>query len=958
MLTRASSRATSARPRTRSYFPFYEATCANLLSSGTLLIWPFASFSCRSSCRRRRSKSTGYSRASLIATTNAILASTSTRVSQGDSFRQAPADLLTDKAYFISFSIIILHTDVFNKNNKRKMQRPDYVKNSSCEGVSDDVLGCFYDNVVYTPFIHIEDEVDLKNIGSKKSRRVAVLKGPMTDPARKAAKEPIDPYTLIFEGKLDALRPTIKDVMNLDDPYNYLGTAATLDTKNVYRSFSRYGIIQIVSSRSRPEAFMSEAAQENPQGTSVGIVEMPVTKVGVLWRKGTKRKKARSPWQEWGVVLTRSGLSFFKSPSWTKGLMQQHDQHQKRSEGGPVRFHPPLPDFKQDHIIPMDGAVALVDTTYRKHKNAFVIVSKAGEEVFLADTEQDLNEWLGVLNYTAAFETMGVRSRGQISGLYEEQRNRGARRLDSSHSSRSITAASDGAVQSSKPETPFAQQLTKARRELMQLRISESEEKLARAIRELEARLRDARHLQILAPIQPKTRDQVIHAAGRLSARLKWARIEIWRMKCHRDILAHELEDEKQGSMERQTGIDTAVENAQPQLSPHQSHRGSRIAGLARLTSKTSSLTSGQKPPLSPGLSARPETKSSRDTDFGGDDAFKTPPETSRQSSPRDPSSQFHLPPILLSPQSERRSSMASSSALTQSPRLLPSDHRPSIVTTDDGMVDSDSDSDDDSRYTTPPGIEPSTVEPKTPEIPHLESLRVDGGAESDNDQALEMPTGSPASRAKHRRSLHRTLRESSHRRSHKGRDSASTIVSDDAQESEGLTRDKGSFTVHGKKASVIQFGSDWHNTTAEERLATKKRLQDAASADDRDGNSIFSNSTGTALSPGIDPNEDGMLRRLSAGATKQRHVSSQTITPASYRESANGQEEDAEQDSEMSDIAEEAAHERLSGEQAKKEKEQAPAPIKIDIMVEGIPSAPSSATNPTSTTTTQLVQM
>jgi hypothetical protein len=301
---------------------------------------------------------------------------------------------------------------------------------------------------------------------------------------------------------------------------------------------------------------------------------------------------------------------------------------------------------------------------------------------------------------------------------------------------------------------------------------------------------------------------------------------------------------------------------------------------------------------------------------------------------------------------------MASSSALTQSPRLLPSDHRPSIVTTDDGMVDSDSDSDDDSRYTTPPGIEPSTVEPKTPEIPHLESLRVDGGAESDNDQALEMPTGSPASRAKHRRSLHRTLRESSHRRSHKGRDSASTIVSDDAQESEGLTRDKGSFTVHGKKASVIQFGSDWHNTTAEERLATKKRLQDAASADDRDGNSIFSNSTGTALSPGIDPNEDGMLRRLSAGATKQRHVSSQTITPASYRESANGQEEDAEQDSEMSDIAEEAAHERLSGEQAKKEKEQAPAPIKIDIMVEGIPSAPSSATNPTSTTTTQLVQM
>ena len=48
------------------------------------------------------------------------------------------------------------------------MQRPDYIKNSSCDGVSADVLGCFYDNIVYTPFIHIEDEVDLKNITSKK----------------------------------------------------------------------------------------------------------------------------------------------------------------------------------------------------------------------------------------------------------------------------------------------------------------------------------------------------------------------------------------------------------------------------------------------------------------------------------------------------------------------------------------------------------------------------------------------------------------------------------------------------------------------------------------------------------------------------------------------------------------------------------------------------------------------
>ncbi|KAI4651341.1 uncharacterized protein J4E78_008032 [Alternaria triticimaculans] len=767
----------------------------------------------------------------------------------------------TDKAYFISFSIIILHTDVFNKNNKRKMQRPDYIKNSSCDGVSADVLGCFYDNIVYTPFIHIEDEVDLKNITSKKSKRVAVLKGPMNDPARKAAKEPIDPYTLIFEGKLDALRPTIRDVMQLDDPYNYTGTTATLDTKNIYKLFSKYGVIQIVSSRSRPEAFMSEAAQENPFGTSVGIVEMPVTKVGVLWRKDTKKKKARSPWQEWGAVLTRSGLSLFRNSTWTKNLMSQHEQHLKRGDTGPVIFQPALPDFKQDHIIPMDGAVALVDATYKKHKNAFVMFSKAGEETFLADNEKDLNEWLGVLNYTAAFETLGVRSRGMIGGLYEGQKNRGMRRLESSHSTKTIpTATGEVTITSGKIDNQFAQQMMNARKDLMQVRITESEDKLTNAIKELEARLRDARHLQILAPIQPKTRELVIHAAGRLSAKLKWTRIDIWRMKCHRDILAQELEDERKGLADKQAQDDQPSEFIQqPQVSPQQlSHRASKVSGLARLTSKTSSMNSGNKQaPLSPTSPGRPGTKSSRETEFGGDEAFKTPPETSRQSSPRDPSAQFQPGPMFGPGSSDRRSSFASSSA--HSPRMYPSDHRPSISTTGDGTIgsDSDSDSEDGSRYATPPPGEAGDLEPMSPEPTPGERARPEPVVDSDYEQSLAALTGSPRSHTKQRRSLQRTLRESrgssSHRRSHKSRDSSSTItLASDNTESEGLARGKGSFTVHGKKASVIQFGSDWHNTTAEERLAAKKQLQEAAeaiSADERDG-------TAAALSPGSEDND------------------------------------------------------------------------------------------------------
>ncbi|KAF2477482.1 uncharacterized protein BDR25DRAFT_1386 [Lindgomyces ingoldianus] len=827
-----------------------------------------------------------------------------------------------DKAYFISFSIVILHTDFFNKNNKRKMQRNDYIKNSSCEGVSDDVLGCIYDNIVYTPFIHIEDELDLKGGVSRRSKKTAILKAPINDPARKATREPIDPYTLIFEGKLDALRPTVKDVMNLDDPYSYLGTALSLDVRNSYNSFSKYGVIQIVSSRSRPEAFMSQAAQENPQETSVGIVEMPVTKVGILWRKDTKRKKARSPWQEWGAVLTRSGLSLFRNSGWTKNLMHQHELHQKHGYSGPVVFQPPLPEFKQDHIIPMDGSVALVDNTYRKHKNAFVMFSKVGEETFLADSEKDLNDWLGVLNYSAAFETLGVRPRGLVGGLYEGQRNRGIRRLESSHSGKSIpTATGEVTIQSGKIDSQFAQQMMNARKELMQKRIAESEEKLTQSIKQLENRLRDARHLQILAPVQPKTRDLVIHAAGRLAAKLKWARIEIWRMKCHRDILAQELEDEKNVASERQARIDRIAgtsQSSQPQPSPQQSSRTSKISGLARLSSKASSLTAGQKPPLSPSASARPGTKSSRETDFG-EDVFKTPPETSRQSSPNHPPAQLGFPPLSFSPQSsDHRASFASSAA--QSPSLQARDHRPSVSTVGDRTVSSDVASDEGSQYTTPPPIEKEKAGPKTPDIPSTDGLRLDPESESEADQPPAALTGSPESRSKVRRSLHRTLRDShgsSHRRGHKGRDSASTIVSDDKPESEGLSRAKGSFTVHGKKASVITFGAEWHNMPAEERLKVRKQAQEAVheggSTEETEGStddqarSVVSDSTATVLSAPTNASDDTTPRHSTNESRKQRHVSSQTITPANFNRSMNGHDSGSDDDSDMSEIEEES---------------------------------------------------
>ena len=185
------------------------------------------------------------------------------------------------------------------------MQKSDYTKNARGQGVAEEILECFYDNISYTPFIHVEDDVDIngERIIAHRSRK-SIFAKPNADPLKKPSREPVDPYTLILDNKLESLRPSLKDVMNLDDPYSYLGTSTSLNLADLHKTFFKSGILQILSSRSRPEAFKSPETMANPAGAHPGVVDIKITKVGILWRKDMKKKKARSPWQEWGAILT------------------------------------------------------------------------------------------------------------------------------------------------------------------------------------------------------------------------------------------------------------------------------------------------------------------------------------------------------------------------------------------------------------------------------------------------------------------------------------------------------------------------------------------------------------------------------------------------------------------------------------------------------------------------------
>lgn len=724
-----------------------------------------------------------------------------------------------DQAYIIAFSLMMLHTDAFNKNNKRRMQKHDYIKNTSGQRVSDDVLGCFYDNICYTPFVHYEEEVDINGervlpfIKQKKAKARVVPEG-------KKPSGPVDPYNLLIEQKLDHIRPSIRESITMDDPYNYLGTTIPLDVKQLHHAFTHTGILQIISARSRPTAYESHfqnVASPNPAiaETEAGIIKIKITKVGTLWRKATKKKKARSPWQEWGAILTGSQLYLFKNAHWAKGLVQQFVSQQRVGQPRTlVTFKPPLTEFKPDALIKTDDAVALVDASYTRHKHAFTFMRHGGqEEVFLADNDTERNEWLSLINYAAAFRAAGVRIRGMLGVNEEETSSRRASATSTESTNKQLTVEDAAAKSQRKASAQLHKQVMAARRQIIIRRIAEADRDMAQMTRQLEDLLRDARHLMVLAPIGAKSREDIIFAAARADANIKWLRRDIWRVRSYRDILALDVQEDGISAAELQALIgkqlsdpDTSIE-----LSPPSTRRLLPPKEQDPQQSPTSAFTV-----LSRATSVREAV------DEYVNDVFRAPHENAQAG---ETGEAWRLPPLQLDPAPGERQPRDSISSNLLSPPSNTSVRRSSVSQASTASTQP-------RELVATPMSNVETIRAVTPtsSIEHgSEALSTAASVEAGASRSInvESTTASPESNSKQRgvrRSLHKTLREVQHHqpsihRHRRGKESESTVRSggegvegEAADGTPGLERAKGRFILHGKQASVIEFNQDWPN--------------------------------------------------------------------------------------------------------------------------------------------------
>jgi hypothetical protein len=294
----------------------------------------------------------------------------------------------------------MLHTDAFNPSNKRKMTKADYIKNAKLPGIPAEVLDvryliifcyffnmgfqCFFDNIVFSPFIFIEDPEDIDtssglttDLTGSVSTSASTPSAGMTSSFR---TNKVDPYYLIMnvsrrscrrthltfscQNLLDPLRVDVNSYIPLENPFTYEGTNGPWHEEYPHNIFLKALLIDM----ELPLAFRSmfslysNVSAATPDGCQE-TCRMKVIKAGVLNKKddlaeGGKKAMSRK-WKTWGVVLSSSHLLFSRDP--TSASVSLTSAPELKQSGGAVSNR-----FRLDDIYSLKDVIAVYDRSYKK----------------------------------------------------------------------------------------------------------------------------------------------------------------------------------------------------------------------------------------------------------------------------------------------------------------------------------------------------------------------------------------------------------------------------------------------------------------------------------------------------------------------------------------------------------------------------------------------------------------
>ncbi|KAF7306674.1 Sec7 domain protein [Mycena indigotica] len=333
-----------------------------------------------------------------------------------------------DHPYILAFSLIMLHTDAFNKSNKRKMTKADYIKNTRLPGVPSEVLDCFYDNIVVTPFIFVEDPLDVDGQRAEPVTPIRSLSlgNPLSASTSSTGSllgktNRVDPYYLIANNLLGPLRVNVDSLVPRENPFDFHGSGGPWDESQLQLAFINPPLIEtpapIVNSRMSTFGVSSPGGSVTPlsgfaefSSQPGGIITTSISKIGVLNRKDDLleggKKSANRKWRPCSAIITGPQLHLFRDHTLAASIAS----HLTSPEDEIPVLSNPLPP--KEERLSLNDVVAVYDKSYKKHPFVFRLVMLNGRQsLFQADNEDQMNHWIAVINYASAFRTAGLRMR-------------------------------------------------------------------------------------------------------------------------------------------------------------------------------------------------------------------------------------------------------------------------------------------------------------------------------------------------------------------------------------------------------------------------------------------------------------------------------------------------------------------------------------------------------------------
>jgi hypothetical protein len=242
------------------------------------------------------------------------------------------------------------------------------------------------------------------------------------------------------------------------------------------------------------------------------ISELQCLQEGLLLRKSditiNGKKSHLRNWREFWVVLAGSQLILFKDVS----VMRMRKQ---------LRGINSFPAPKPYSITSVVNAVCVIDQEYTKYSHTFRFVTSDGRQyLFRSQNQAEMTEWMGKINYIAAFKTNQLVPRSVSQNNFSTWRT--------------IRPTKPKSISESEPEAE--------RRELLINKVTQLKEKIKAIQNKIDKDLTLHKQMAVMFTFNRSTRDRAMMSADQVKARLKRVQLEYQKYLCYEEILQFELD--------------------------------------------------------------------------------------------------------------------------------------------------------------------------------------------------------------------------------------------------------------------------------------------------------------------------------------------------------------------------------------------------------------------------------